>query len=82
MHQVRVLLLTRGCCVDQGYSQLQIIPRTFLRALFKGKVNAGITINIRSFPEFVFSVSYSWGIFRRHGKGAVVLEQLTETPEV
>lgn len=67
--------------MDQGCSQLQIIPRTFPRALFKGKVKAGIAINIRSFPEFVFSVSYFWGIFRRNGKGAVVLEQLTETPE-
>ena len=61
---------------------LQIIPRTFLRALFKGMVKAGIAIIITSIPEFVFSVSYSWGIFRRHGKGAVILEQLTETPEL
>ena len=82
LQEGRVFLLLRGCFVDQGCSHLQITPKIFPRALFKGKVKARIAINISSFPEFVFSVYYSWDIFRRNRTTVVMLEQLTETPEL
>ena len=82
MQEGRVFLLLRGCFVDQGCSHLQITPKIFPRALFKGKVKARVAINIRSVPEFVFSVSYSRGIFRRNQTTVVMLKQHTETPEL
>lgn len=51
-----------GFWFQEVFSQLYITPRTSLRALCKGRVKGGITIEIRSFPESMISVSYSWGI--------------------
>lgn len=61
--------------VGQVFSQLYITSRTLLRALGKGKSNAGITIKIRSFPESVISILCSWGIGKMQ-KGLSLIKSL------
>ena len=39
-HQGRVLLLSGGCCLAQGCSQLHITPRTLAEAAFQKHIKA------------------------------------------